>query len=175
DPFVYRILTMDELADPDIVLAYPRRPYFHRAIVPRTNIGRVFELFKALRFADPTIYLRSASINVVNGKIGLNFSCDGTHYLNHDEFLAKGLEFWFGEEDFPQTVAPALDLDFARLEEVIEEIAGAGCIQVNKFLYAFEKGEVPEVVQTFDKDERAFIYDELKGVMDVYEGGVCSL
>ncbi|MGB0721956.1 MAG: PDC sensor domain-containing protein [Gammaproteobacteria bacterium] len=175
DPYVYRILTMDELSDPDIVLAYPRRPYFRRNIVPQADIGKVFALFKALRFADPTIYLRSASINLVNGKIGLNFSCDGTHYLNHDEFLAKGLDFWFGEDDFPQTVAPALELDFARLEEVIEEIAGAGCIQVNKFLYAVENGEIPAPVRAFDEEARMFIYNELKGVMDVYEGGVCSL
>ncbi|MEZ5449688.1 MAG: PDC sensor domain-containing protein, partial [Thiolinea sp.] len=34
DPYVYRLLTMDELADPNVCMAYPRRPYFERAIVP---------------------------------------------------------------------------------------------------------------------------------------------
>ncbi|MGB1108805.1 MAG: PDC sensor domain-containing protein [Gammaproteobacteria bacterium] len=176
DPYVYRILTMDILSDPDMVLAYPRRPYFHRAIVPPSAIGKVLNLFKALRFADETIYLRSGSLNVVNGKVGLNFSCDGSHYLNYDEFLAKGLDFWFsGEDDFPQNIAPALDLDFAKLEAIIEEIAGAGCIQVNKFLYTVENGDIPAAVRQCDENERNFIYSELKSVMDVYDGGVCSL
>ncbi len=94
DPYIYRILTIDELLDPDICLAYPRRPYFERAIVPSLDIIRVFEQFKALRFMDETIYLRSGSLNIVNGFIGLNFSCDGTHYLGYDEFLSKGMDFW---------------------------------------------------------------------------------
>lgn len=94
DSFVYRILTMEELSTPDICLAYPRRPYFERAIVPSLDIMRVFQLFKELRFMDETIYLRSASLNLVNGFIGLNFSCDGTHYLSFDEFLEKGVNFW---------------------------------------------------------------------------------
>ncbi|MCK7471133.1 MAG: hypothetical protein MZU95_10405 [Desulfomicrobium escambiense] len=36
---------------------------------------RVLVQFKALRFADETIYLRSGSINVMNGMVGLTFSC----------------------------------------------------------------------------------------------------
>ncbi len=94
DPYVYRILTIDELLDPDICLAYPNRTYFERAIVPPKDIMRIFEQFKALRFMDETIYLRSGSLNLVNGFIGLNFSCDGTHYLSYDEFLSKGMDFW---------------------------------------------------------------------------------
>lgn len=175
DPYIYRILTMDELTDPNICLAYPRRPYFERAIVPPADIAKVLRQFKALRFADETIYLRSASFNIVNGKIGLNFSCDGTHYLNYDEFLAQGLEFWFGGEHFPQAVVPAEELNYARLDEKIEELAGRGCIQVNKLLYALEKEETPELLQDYSKAERDYIYRELKSVMDVYDGGVCSI
>ncbi|QTR53896.1 PDC sensor domain-containing protein [Thiothrix unzii] len=175
DPYVYRILTMDELADPNMCLAYPRRPYFERAIVPPEDIGKVLAQFKALRFADETIYLRYGSLNTVNGKVGLNFSCDGTHYLNWDEFLSKGLEFWFGSESFPQAVAPAEILDKARLDEQVDELASSGCIQVNKLLYALEKSDVPESLREFAPAERDYIYRELKAVMDVYEGGVCGL
>lgn len=96
DPYDYQILTIADLNDPDICLAYPQRPYFHRAIVPKGVIKAVFAQFRALRFADDTIYLRSGSLNVVNGMVGLNFSCDGTHYVPYEEFLSKGLEFWFG-------------------------------------------------------------------------------
>jgi hypothetical protein len=28
--------------------------------------------------------------------ISLTFSCDGTHYMRHDEFLGKNSQFWFG-------------------------------------------------------------------------------
>ena len=96
DPYTYRILTMDELSDPDICLAYPKKPYFERAIVPQDMIMKIFEQFKILRTYDDTVYLRSGSLNVVNGFIGLNFSCDGSHYMIYDDFLEKGLDFWLG-------------------------------------------------------------------------------
>lgn len=96
DPYAYRILSFEELIDPNTCLAYPRRAYFERAIVPASEVAPVFEMFRALRFADENVYLRAGSLNVVNGMVGLNFSCDGSHYLRYDEFLANGLEFWFG-------------------------------------------------------------------------------
>ena len=97
DPWAYRILGIDELIDPDICLVYPRRPYTERAIVAPEKIDPVFEMFRELRFADDTVYLRAGSLNVCNGMVGLNFSCDGSHYLRYDEFLEKGLDFWFGK------------------------------------------------------------------------------
>lgn len=96
DPFDYHILTIDELIDPDICLAFPQRPYHERAVIAVEQISQILAQFSALRFADETIYLRAGSINIVNGMIGLNFSCDGSHYLRYDEFLNKGLDFWFG-------------------------------------------------------------------------------
>ena len=96
DPYVYRILSADEMADTSICLAYPRRSYFERNTVPEADIGRIFQQLKALRFADETMYLRNASLNLVKGAVSLNFSCDGTHYLNYREFLERGLDFWIG-------------------------------------------------------------------------------
>lgn len=175
DPYVYRILTMDELSHPDICLAYPRRAYFERAIVPPADVGKVLRQFKALRFADDTIYLRYGSLNLVNGVVGLNFSCDGTHYLQFDEFLAQGLDFWFGGDSFPQAVQLAEPLDKAKLDAEIDKLASSGCIQVNKLLYALEKGDIPPPLSSYSPSERDYIYQELKAVMDVYEGGVCGL
>ncbi len=97
DPYVYHLLSIEELLDPDICLAFPRRSYFERAIVPQESIMPIFKQFAALRFADETIYLRAGSLNLVNGMVSLNFSCDGTHYLPFDEFMSKGLGFWFGQ------------------------------------------------------------------------------
>jgi len=96
DPFSYRILSFDELIDPNICLAYPKRTYHKRAIVPAEKIMQVFELFRTLRFADENIYLRAGSLNIINGMVGLNFSCDGSHYMRFDEFLEKNTDFWFG-------------------------------------------------------------------------------
>ena len=96
DPFVYRLLSIDNLTDPNICLAYPRRPYHERAVVPQEQVMEVFELFKQLRFADENVYLRAGSLNIINGMVGLNFSCDGSHYMRFDEFLDKNTGFWFG-------------------------------------------------------------------------------
>jgi len=96
DPFVYQILNIDELTNPDICLAYPRRPYPERAIVPADQVILVFEMFRKLRFADDNVYLRAGSLNIINGMVGLNFSCDGSHYMPFDEFLEKSTDFWFG-------------------------------------------------------------------------------
>ncbi len=175
DPYVYRILTMEELSNTNTCLAYPCRPYFERAIVPPADVRKILQQFKALRFADETIYLRSCSLNIVNGKIDLNFSCDGTHYLNYSEFLAKGLELWFGGSEFPKTVVPADDLDYIKLDLAVEQFAAEGCMKVNKLLYAVENGEISDKLKPFSEAERSFIYKELKSVMDVYEGGVCSI
>ncbi len=97
DPFRYRILDHEALTDPDICLVYPRRPYPDNALIPRADITRVLDTMQALRLADDTIYLRTASINMFNGLVSLNFSCDGTHYLRHDELLQKDRVFWFGK------------------------------------------------------------------------------
>jgi hypothetical protein len=96
DPYRYRILTHEALADPDICLAYPVQPYPADALMPESSIEPVFNVLQQLRTADETIYLRSASINIFNGLISVTFSCDGTHYMRCDEFLEKDMAFWFG-------------------------------------------------------------------------------
>ncbi|MDQ7016904.1 MAG: PDC sensor domain-containing protein [Gammaproteobacteria bacterium] len=96
-PYAYRLLNFDELIDPDTCLAYPRRPYLQQSIVAPNEILPILEMGQQLRFADETVYLRSLSLNLCNGMVALNFSCDGTHYLRFDEFLKRGLNFWFGE------------------------------------------------------------------------------
>jgi hypothetical protein len=96
DPLRYRILDQEALQDPDICLVYPSRPYPADAAIPRTDITRILDGMQALRMVDTTIYLRTASINIHNGMVSLTFSCDGSHYMRYDEFLAKGPAFWSG-------------------------------------------------------------------------------
>ncbi len=97
DPFDYSIHPLEEIVDPERCLAYPRRPLHERAQVSADEISLVLNLFKHLRNADETVYLRSASFNLINGMVGLTFSCDGSHYIHYSEFLSMDTGFWFGE------------------------------------------------------------------------------
>ncbi len=96
DPYRYQLLEYDDLADADVCLAFPHRDYPKEAVVPQEQIRPILDTFKHLRYADDTIYLRAGSINIFNGIVGLNFSCDGSHYIPVDEFLARDSEFWDG-------------------------------------------------------------------------------
>ncbi len=173
DPYTYRILTMDELSDSEICLAYPQRPYFERNIVPKKDICNVFKQFSALRFADETVYLRSGSLNLVNGFTGLNFSCDGTHYLTYDEFLSRGLEFWFGADTEYEEAEKKLNM--TDLDALLEKVAQRGCLEVNQILAQLDAGKIPELLSELTSDEQEYIHQELASVMAIYEGGVCSI
>lgn len=96
DPYNYRIHGVEEIVNPELCLVYPEHDFPDAAKTAPAKLPKVFSQFKALRFADETIYLRSASINIMNGMIGLTFSCDGSHYMPIDEFLAKDMSFWLG-------------------------------------------------------------------------------
>lgn len=94
DPYRYRLLDIRELIDPDICLVYPRTPYPADALVPAEQIRAVLDSFRGLRLMDEMFYLRSATLNIFNGIVGLTFSCDGSHYIPYDEFLGMDHEFW---------------------------------------------------------------------------------
>jgi hypothetical protein len=96
DPYGYRLHGVEEIIDPELCLAYPVRPYPASAKTAAGDIIKVLAQFKALRFADETLYLRSGSLNVMNDMVGLTFSCDGSHYMSVEEFLAHDMGFWLG-------------------------------------------------------------------------------
>lgn len=96
DPHRYRVHVLREIIDPAACLAYPSRPYPARAQLPDHQVAEVFARFRGLRLADDTLYLRSGSLNLINGLVALNFSCDGTHYLPVSEFLQQDAGFWLG-------------------------------------------------------------------------------
>jgi len=95
DPYHYRLHVLDEIINPRVCLVYAKSPYPDTASVPASQVSRILRVFKSLRETDETIYLRAASLNVMNGLVGLNFSCDGSHYMPAEEFLDKDLDFWF--------------------------------------------------------------------------------
>ena len=66
DPFRYRLLSLEELTNPDLCLAYSPQPYPDTALVPLQDVMPVLEQFQMLRFMDENIYLRSGSLNIFN-------------------------------------------------------------------------------------------------------------
>jgi hypothetical protein len=161
DPYSYRILDFESLTDPDICLAYPQRDYPGRAVVPADKIGPIFAIMRELRFADETIYLRAGSLNLCNGMVSLNFSCDGSHYIPYDEFLAKDLEFWFGSGS-GQTRTASIDAE-------LDRICDLGCTRVNEIIAGASSGKpVPELAGLNAADS-AEVLERLKSIMAIYE------
>jgi hypothetical protein len=96
DPYRYRIHVLEEIMDPSVCMAYTRRAYPTPAVVKRDEVSLVLDRFVELRFADPRFYLRSGSLNIMNGLVELKFSSDGSHYIPVAEFLDKNQQFWMG-------------------------------------------------------------------------------
>lgn len=96
DPYRYRLLDIQTLIDPDMCLAFPKRAYPEGSVVPAEYIRQVLSGFRSLRLMDETLYLRSGTLNIFNGVVGLTFSCDGSHYIPYDEFLKTDNAFWMG-------------------------------------------------------------------------------
>jgi len=94
DPYRYRIHVMEDIIDPSVCLAYPKRDYPGSAVVPDSEVRPVLERIAQLRFLDENLYLRAGSLNIMNGLVGLTFSCDGSHYMNWQDFLYHGDDFW---------------------------------------------------------------------------------
>jgi hypothetical protein len=94
DPYRYRILGFEELSDPNICLAFPHHDYPRDSVLPPEAVKPILEGFRQLRLADEVIYLRSGSLNIFNGMVSLNFSCDGSHYLPYRDFLHRESPFW---------------------------------------------------------------------------------
>ncbi|MEQ1662576.1 MAG: hypothetical protein ABL877_07755 [Thiobacillus sp.] len=95
DPCRYRVLSVDELLTTTPCHDCPPTQYPGEAVVEPHQIREVLEMFRILRFSDEQLYLRSGSLNLINGLVGLNFSCDGSHYLHAQEFLNSSYARWF--------------------------------------------------------------------------------
>lgn len=91
DPYNYRVLAGEEIFETGKRQRVPMPLYPQEATIPASDIHGLMQKFRALRFGDETVYLRSGSINVMNGCLGLNFSCDGTHYVDYREFVSSPL------------------------------------------------------------------------------------
>jgi hypothetical protein len=93
DPYNYRVHVLEEIIHPAVCLEFKKQSYPTRATVRPDQVRKVLDKFQQLREADDVIYLRSGSLNIINGIVGLTFSCDGSHYIPADEFLSSECKF----------------------------------------------------------------------------------
>jgi len=90
DAFRYRVFVLEEVLNPDFLNQFRDCTIAHlQPVIDSDNTLAILKEFKRLRTTDQTIYLRNGSINRVNGLIGMNFSCDGAHYIDHKTFFEK--------------------------------------------------------------------------------------
>lgn len=89
-----QVHTVSELLDPALFQRYPKRAYDSHTRLDPDRIPLVFAQLKALRQMDDSVYLRSGSVNIINGRIGLSFSREGSYYMNVDEFLNQNVHYW---------------------------------------------------------------------------------
>lgn len=87
DPFNYQVYIKDEFLAPEFMSRFPKKPYPLNATVPPGRIREILQIIRVLRHKDDAIYLRSGSLNIINGMVGLVFSCDGSHYIDYLDFL----------------------------------------------------------------------------------------
>ena len=90
DAFRYRVYVKEEVLEPGFIDRFRDMPINHlQPVVEKQDLRRILGEFNRLRTTDQTIYMRNGSINRINGQIGMTFSCDGAHYIDHRTFFEK--------------------------------------------------------------------------------------
>ena len=90
DAFRYRVFVKEEILEPGFLDRFRDCTIDHlQPVVDHMETLEVLKELRRLRTTDQTIYLRNGSINRVNGQIGMTFSCDGAHYIDHKTFFDK--------------------------------------------------------------------------------------
>lgn len=90
EPYSYKVYVREEAIADDFLSTLPDLSYEGRQPrIGRQQIRPILDEFQRLRLTDEQIYLRNASINRINGMIGMTFSCDGSHYIDCEDFFRR--------------------------------------------------------------------------------------
>ena len=90
DAYRYRVYVKEEVLAPAFLEQFKDASLDHlQPVIDSDDHRAILQEFRRLRTTDQTIYLRNGSINLINGMIGMNFSCDGAHYIDHKTFFSK--------------------------------------------------------------------------------------
>jgi hypothetical protein len=100
DAYRYRVFFRDEVLRPDFPGQFRDCTIDH--LQPLIDAGDTLAIlgeFNRLRSTDKNIYMRNGSINRINGIIGMTFSCDGAHYIDHKSFFGRLDTFCTSEDE----------------------------------------------------------------------------
>ena len=90
DAFRYRVFVKEEVLEPGFLDQFRDCAIDHlQPVIDLESTLAILNEFRRLRTTDKNIYMRNGSINRVNGLIGMTFSCDGAHYIDHKTFFEK--------------------------------------------------------------------------------------
>jgi nitrous oxide reductase len=90
DAYRYRVYVKEEVTAPEFIDQFRDTTVEHlQPILDESETRDILNEFRRLRTTDSNIYLRNGSINRINGMIGMTFSCDGAHYIDHKTFFEK--------------------------------------------------------------------------------------
>jgi hypothetical protein len=104
DAYRYRVYVREEVLDEHFVDHFRDLSVEHlKPLLHADDIGPILSEFRRLRLTDETVYLRNASVNLINGMIGMTFSCDGAHYIDYRTFFERLETFATPPCDSPAT------------------------------------------------------------------------
>ena len=87
NPFDYKVYLKGEFLASGFIKTFPSTSYPLNAVVPPWRICDVLGIIHVLRHKDDAIYLRSGSLNIINGMVGLEFSCGRSHYIDYQDLI----------------------------------------------------------------------------------------
>ena len=88
DAYRYRVYVKEEVLAPGFLDQFRECNMSHlQPLVNADDVTAILDEFKRLRMTDKNIYMRNGSINRINGMVGMTFSCDGAHYIDHKTFF----------------------------------------------------------------------------------------
>lgn len=87
DPCHYRVWPSEDCLRPGFAEGFRQALYPVNAGVPPGRVQEVLSRLKSLRLAEGEERLCSGSLNIINGTVGLDFSCAGNLYLDYRDLL----------------------------------------------------------------------------------------
>ncbi|MEW8525697.1 MAG: hypothetical protein AB2552_21900 [Candidatus Thiodiazotropha endolucinida] len=104
DAYRYRVFVKEEVLAAGFLEQFRDSLIDHlQPVIHAEDTLAILNEFRRLRTTDKNIYLRNGSINRVNGLIGMTFSCDGSHYIDHKTFFEKLETFATSEPPLPMS------------------------------------------------------------------------
>jgi hypothetical protein len=87
DPCHYRVWPSEDCLRPGFAEGFRQALYPVNAGVPPGRVQEVLSRLKSLRLDEGGQRLCSGSLNIINGTVGLDFSCAGSLYLDYRDLL----------------------------------------------------------------------------------------